>query len=69
MSLRGAPSLTGRGGGGGGGGGSGSGGGRSSLTSDLPGFGPSRRGGAVDTSDFDALFAVGSPTLPWNPKP
>ena len=50
MSLRGAPPLKGRNTGGGG---------ASSMVSDLPGFGSSRRGGAaVDTGDLDALFAV-----------
>lgn len=34
------------------------GGGGLSLASDLPGFGPSRRGGAVDSSGLDALFEV-----------
>lgn len=48
MSLRGAPALKGRN----------SGAGESSMVSDLPGFGSSRRGGAANTSDLDALFAV-----------
>lgn len=49
MSLREAPSL---------GKGRSSGGGGLSTASDLPGFGSARRGGAVDTGDLDALFAV-----------
>jgi hypothetical protein len=51
MSLRGAPPLKGRN----------SSAGGSSLVSDLPGFGSARRGGAVDSSDLDALFAVRPP--------